>query len=295
MRGLESLIPQKKESEKDDKISPSESVFMIEVDKIKPNPFQPRKEFDEGELNDLTESIKQVGVIQPIIVTKIEKDTPSGRDVEYELIAGERRLRASQAANLPRVPVVIRRRTTTPEKLALSVVENIQRQDLNPVEEARAFDRLNKQFKMSAHDMSQHLGKHPAVIKNAIRMLRLPQDMLTAIEEKKMPMVHSRFLLMLSSYPDKQRKLFDEIVRRNFDAVTANRRVKELLGMDASAKALQPKTHKDAELDDLTEKLKDTIGTHNIKLSRVGRRTKLLVEFPSKGQMLEWLNKSILS
>ncbi len=295
MRGLESLIPQHRDRGKDDRVSPAESVFMIEVEKIKPNPLQPRKEFDEKELHDLTESIKQVGILQPLIVTKIEKDTPTGRDVEYELIAGERRLRAAQAANLPRVPVVIRRRTTTPEKLALSVIENIQRQNLNPVEEARAYERLNKEFKMSSYEMAKHVGRSHPVIINAIRMLRLPDDMLKAIQEGTVVMANSRYLLMLEKHPEKQRSLFQEMVSRHISSGVASLRAKELLSEKSGLKAAGAIVHKDAELTDLAERIKDAVGTHYVQLSRVGRRTKLSVEFPSKGQMLDWINKVILS
>lgn len=295
MRGLESLIPQRKDKETDDKISPSESVFMIDIEKIRPNPFQPRKEFNEEELRDLTESIKQVGILQPLIVTKMEKDTPSGRDVEYELIAGERRLRAAHAANLPRVPVVVRRRTTSPEKLAFSVIENIQRQNLNPVEEAKAYERMNKEFKVSSYDLAKHLGKSHSVITNAIRMLRLPEDMLEAISCRAIPMANSRYLLMLSSHAEKQRKLFDEMVNRHISADIASLRVRELLSDKIGMKAAGPIAHKDTDLENLGEKIKDAIGTPNVKLARVGRRTRLLVEFPSKGQMVEWIKKTILS
>jgi len=294
MRGLESLIPQHKDSEKDDRVSPAESVFMIEVEKIRPNPLQPRKEFDEKELGDLTESIKQVGILQPLIVTKIEKDTPTGRDVEYELIAGERRLRAAKAAHLPRVPVVIRRRTTTPEKLALSVIENIQRQNLNPVEEARAYDQLNKQFKMSSYEIAKNMGKSHGVIVNAIRMLRLPEDMLKAIEGKAIPMANSRYLLMLGSNVEKQRKLFNEMISRHIAADIASLRVKDLLSEKSGLKASGAIVHKDADLEDLAEKIKDAVGTPYVKLARTGRRTKLFVEFPMKRQMVEWIARVIL-
>lgn len=294
MRGLESLIPQKRDNANDDKVSPAESVFMIEVEKIHPNPFQPRKEFDEGDLKDLSDSIKQFGVLQPLIVSKIEKDTPTGRDVEYELIAGERRLRASQMANLPRVPVVVRR-STSPEKLAISVIENIQRQNLSPVEEARAYERLNKQFGMSYPEIAKQVSKSQPVIANAVRMLRLPEDMLRSIEQRKIPMANSRYLLMLGSDTAKQRKLFEEMVARNLDAASSNERAKELQELGTSPKAHTISVRADAELDELAEKMKDAIGINNVKLNRLGRRTRLFVEFPTKAQMMEWVNKKILS
>ena len=295
MKGLESLIPQKKDPGKDDKISPNESVFMIEVEKIAPNPFQPRKEFNEAEMKDLTASVVQVGILQPLIVSKIEKDTPTGRDVSYELIAGERRLRAAKMANLPRVPVVVRR-STSPEKLAISVIENIQRQDLSPMEEASAYDRLAKQFGMSYPEIAEQVGKNKSVIANSVRMLKLPQDMIGAINAGNLNMGHSRFLLALNNYPEKQKKLFEEIIRRNLDAASAQKRLWELQAEDGSSPQKRVVTARnDNELNLLADKVKDSIGINGVKLSRTGRHTRLLIEFPTKGQMVEWINKKILS
>jgi len=294
MRGLESLIPQKKDNVKDDKISPSESVFMIEVEKIKPNPFQPRKEFIESDLKDLAASIRQVGILQPLIVSKIEKDTPTGRDVEYELIAGERRLRAAQMANLPRVPVVVRR-TTSPEKLAISVIENIQRQNLNPVEEARAFDRLNKQFGMSTREIGRQLGKSQGVISNSVRMLKLPSDMLQAVSNGKIPIANSRYLLRLSGEPEKQRKFFREMIARGLDSGASQNRVWEMQKEEGNVRRHKLVVRSDLDLEELGERVKDTIGIHSVKLSRIGRHTRLFIEFPTKKQMVEWINKKILS
>ena len=294
MRGLESLIPQKKDIENDDKVSPTESIFMIEVDKIHPNPFQPRKAFDEVELKELAASIKQFGVLQPLIVTKVEKDTPTGRDVEYELIAGERRLRASVIANLPRVPVVVRR-STQPEKLAISVIENIQREDLNPVEEARAYERLNKQFGMTYPEIAKQVSKSQPVIANAVRMLRLPEDMLEEINAGRLNPAMSRYLMPLASEPEKQRKFFEEIVKRNIDTGSAQKRLWEIQSEEGETKHRTLAARSDAELDELAEKMKDAIGINDVKLLRTGRRTRLVVEFPTKRQMVEWVNKKILS
>lgn len=267
---------------------------MIEVEKIHPNPYQSRKDFNEEELRDLAASIRQFGVLQPLIVSKIEKDTPTGRDVDYELIAGERRLRAAKMANLPRVPVVIRH-STPPEKLALSVIENIQRQNLNPVEEARAYERLSKEFRMSYPEIAKQAGKSHPVIANAVRMLRLPEDMLQAIEGRKIPVANSRYLLMLGSQPEKQRKLFREMVARNLGGEAVRQRVKELQEVGKIATARVVSKRFDADLDELAEKVKDTIGIYNVKLVRIGRRTRLLLEFPTKTQMMAWIKKTILS
>lgn len=289
MRGLESLIPQK--NEKDDRVASNESVFMIEVEKIHPNPYQPRKNFNEDELKSLASSIRQFGILQPLIVSKVEKDTPTGRDVEYELIAGERRLRAAKMANLPRVPVVIRR-STSPEKLAVSVIENIQRENLSPVEQARAYEKLNKEFKLSLADIGVQVGKSTPVIANAVRMLHLPEDMLQAINEGKIPMAHSRFLLMLAVAPEKQRKLFTEMLQRNLDSRTAQQRVWD---MEKEGRARGLILRKDPELENIAEKMKDSIGLSAISVSRIGRRARIAIEFPSKTELLAWMNKVLNS
>lgn len=292
MRGLESLIPQRRDNQDNDRVSPNESVFMIDIEKIRPNPFQPRKEFSKDELADLSSSVKQYGILQPLIVTKVEKDKPGGRDVEYELIAGERRLRAAKAANLPRVPVVVRHRTTPPEKLAISLIENVQREDLNPIEEALAFERLHKEFGMSQADIAQQVGKSRVVITNAIRMLKLPEVMRQAVFEGKIPMANSRFLLTLQARPDKQRKLFDEMTKRNLDASTAQARLWELQkedGAEARPRALVARA--DPELDELAEKMKDSLGLHGVKINRIGRRARIFIEFPSKNQLIDWTKR----
>ena len=227
MRGLASLIPQKRGPGDDQGVSPKESVFLIDIDKIHPNPLQPRKEFDPQELKDLAASIREYGILQPLLVTKIGKETSTGRDVEYELIAGERRWRAARMVNLPRGPVVVRK-STTPEKLANSVVENIQRQNLNQIEEARAYEVLNKKFGMSHNGIAEQVGKSRSVITNAIRMLKLPEDLLKAVEGKKIPASHAKYLLTLNSEPDKQKKLFDEMMKGNMDIFEAQSKLGEI-------------------------------------------------------------------
>src|SRR3989339_1182338 len=124
----------------------NQSIFMIEVDKIKPNPFQPRQEFNEDRLRDLSDSIRQYGVLQPLVVTRKEVEREDGLFTEYELIAGERRLRASRLAGLTLVPAIIRVGDDNMAKLELSIIENLRREDLNAVERARAFFRLVEEF-----------------------------------------------------------------------------------------------------------------------------------------------------
>ena len=203
---------------------------------------------------------------------------------------------AAQMASLPRIPVVIRRHTTTPEKLSISVIENIQRQDLTAMEEARAYDRLNKQFGMSTYEIAKQVGRSQGLVANAVRMLKLPPDMIKAIEGKKIPHTHSRYLLMLSNYPDKQQKLFSEMLKRGLDSNVSQERVWELQKEEGALKGGHTNVARsDSELDELTEKIKDAIGIPGVKMNHLGRRTRIFIEFPSRKQMLDWVNKKILT
>jgi ParB family chromosome partitioning protein len=192
------------------------AVFWIETDKIKPNPFQPRREFDPEKLKDLSDSIRAYGVLQPLVVTRRElvKDE-GGVAVEYELLAGERRLRASKLIGLPQVPVLIRTGADGDrEKLEISIIENLQREDLNPVERARAFKRLVEEFGFKHADIGARVGKSRVYVSNTVRILDLPEEMLAALSTGHISEGHTRPLLMLSDRPDEQRVLFQEITIR---------------------------------------------------------------------------------
>ena len=148
----------------------SDSIFWLETEKINPNPFQPRKEFDMARLNDLAESIRQYGVLQPIVVTRKEtKKEDGGIAVEYELISGERRLRASKIAGIPQIPAVIRSNDESNlMKLEMAIIENLQREDLNAVERARAFFRLVEEFKFTHTQIGTKVGKSREYVSNRI-------------------------------------------------------------------------------------------------------------------------------
>ncbi|MCC7469982.1 MAG: ParB/RepB/Spo0J family partition protein, partial [Bacteroidetes bacterium] len=193
----------------------SNSIFFIDTDKIFPNPYQPRREFEEGPLNDLAESIRQYGVLQPLTVSRVEKETPDGGLItEYELIAGERRLRAARLAGIPTVPVIIRVGDDPMMKLELAIIENVQREDLNPVERARSFARLVEEFKLTHTQIGQKVGKSREYVSNSLRLLAMPQELLDALSAGKINEGHTRPLLMLSTRPEEQMTLFKEIVYR---------------------------------------------------------------------------------
>ena len=147
----------------------SNSIFWIETGKIKPNPYQPRRDFDEARLLDLADSIKQYGVLQPIVIsrTEVEKED-GGIVVEYELISGERRLRAAKLAGVAQVPAIIRAGDTAMMKLELAIIENLQREDLNVVDRARAFERLTKEFKFTHAEVGRKIGKSREFVSNSL-------------------------------------------------------------------------------------------------------------------------------
>jgi ParB family chromosome partitioning protein len=206
------------------------AVFFIEVDKIKPNPFQPRRDFDEDKLNELAGSIRMYGVLQPIVVTRkevIKED--GGLGVEYELIAGERRFRASKIAGLREIPALIRAKEDDDRvKLELAIIENLQREDISPVDKARAFKKLSEDFGLKHAEIATKVGKSREYVSNAIRLLMLPEEILIALGEGKISEGHTRPLLMLIDRPEEQNTLFREIMLRRLtvrDAENISRKI----------------------------------------------------------------------
>ncbi len=190
------------------------AIFWVEVDKIQPNPFQPRREFDQTKLEDLSRSIRQYGVIQPLTVTRKEFEKPEGGiGTIYELIAGERRLRAAKLAGVASVPVIIREDYDDDKtKLEVAIIENLQREDLNPIDRATAFARLVNEFSFKHTQVAEKVGKSREYVSNTIRLLMLPLEMQQALGEGKISEGHTRPLLMLSDRVQEQLTLFKEIM-----------------------------------------------------------------------------------
>ncbi|MFZ4500396.1 MAG: ParB/RepB/Spo0J family partition protein [Minisyncoccia bacterium] len=236
----------------------SNSIFFIDIEKVQPNPFQPRREFEEGPLKDLSESIRQYGVLQPLTVSRVEKETPDGGlIVEYELIAGERRLRASKLAGLSQVPAIIRVGDDNMMKLELAIIENLQREDLNGVERARAFQRLVDEFKFTHTQIGQKMGKSREYVSNSIRLLSLSQEILDALSAGKINEGHTRPLLMLATRPEEQTTLFKEIMFRKITVREAERIARRIAVDKVRKHALIP----DAELMVIEQKLQESLGT----------------------------------
>lgn len=187
-----------------------ESVFNIETGNIIPNSQQPRHYFDPEKLQELARSIKEHGILQPLIVTKTSPDIPPGQPVKYQLIAGERRLQAAKLINLPHVPVIIRD-SSVQQRLELALVENIQRADLNPLESASAFKKLQEEFGLTHKEIALKVGKSREVVSNTMRLLGLPEEMKQALRKGVISDGHARVLVGIQNQRD-QKKLFEDTI-----------------------------------------------------------------------------------
>jgi len=229
-----------------------ESVFWIETEKIVPNPEQPRAVFEEEGLKELAESIRQYGILQPIVVARIEREVPTGTRVEYQLIAGERRYRAALMLGLAHMPAVIRREEMTARtRLELAIIENVQREDLNAMEKARAFKRLSQEFHVSQTDIASRIGKSRVSVTNTMRLLGLPERMQEAVLTGIISEGHARALLAAESDSPEQNSLFERIVAehltvRDVEAaareVSAEQRIKkveQVLEIDPAVRMLE--------------------------------------------------------
>lgn len=252
----------------------SNSIFWIDTDKIKPNPFQPRRDFDEARLQDLSDSIKQYGVLQPLIVSRleVEKEGGGGLVTEYELIAGERRLRAAKLAQVLQVPVVIRTGDTAIMKLELAIIENLQREDLNAVDRARAFLRLVTEFKFTHNEIAKKMGRSREYVSNSLRILSLPEEILNALSEGKITEGHTRPILMLADHPEEQLVLFKEIVYKKITVREAERLARRIAFDRVRKKEFMP----DPEITELEEEFQDKLGTRvHIDRKELGGQIKI--------------------
>jgi len=275
--------PQKPQKKADE-----DHVFHLEVSKIVSNPHQPRKNFNEDGIRELAYSIREFGFLQPLVVTRVERETPVGVDVSYQLIAGERRLMAAKMLGLEIVPAIIRNVDLEIEKLQLAVIENIQRENLNPIEAARAFQRLQEEFHLTQREIAAKLGKSRETVANSVRLLDLPAYAQEALEKGNITESHGRFLLAIEN-PGAQKRLFDDIVLNKLttrDVKERVRREKEpgLSGL-ASGDALSP------ELKMMQERLSAELGTP-VSIHKKGEESgKIEISFYSKEELQNILDK----
>ncbi len=274
MSGLESLIPKKINKSTSQK---KESVFWIEIDKIKTNPFQPRKEFNQKELKELADSIEKYGILQPLIVRKIEKDVPNGQKVEYQLIAGERRLRASKMIGLKEVPVIVKE-ISKENELPISLVENIQREDLNPLEKALAFKKLIEEFHLTQKEVAKMVGKSRESIANTLRLLILPEEIQKGIQRGEISEGHARALLSIPK--EKQIDVYKETIKKKLP-------VREL-----EQKAESKKEKKEIlNLKKLQDEIFQVFKINNFKIREKNNKIELTLNFNSEKELRNFLKE----
>ncbi len=231
-RGLDSLIPKKiniksysdfvVNKENSLVVNDNNHIILVDPNKIKANPYQPRKEFDPITLNDLINSIKENGIIQPLVVS------PRQSDGFYELIAGERRLRSAVELNLKEVPVIVRD-VNRQKKLELALIENLQREDLSPIESAVAYNQLINEFNLTQEDLAKKIGKSRSAISNSLRFLNLPQEIQIALSKKQISEAHAKYLSGLDSEV-KQLNIFRKIIFNNLSVKATDKLIKSYGG-----------------------------------------------------------------
>lgn len=266
----------------------NDSIFWIDIDKIVPNPYQPRREFSEPELQSLADSIRQYGVLQALVVTRKEIPTEDGGlSTQYELIAGERRLRASKIAGLTQVPALIKVGGEENDlmKLELAIIENIQREDLNPVDRAKAFQRFIDEFGFTHAVIGKKVGKSREYVSNSVRLLALPEEILSAITQGKISEGHARPLMMLGDRPEEQNTLFKEIMYKKLTVREA-----EAIGRRIAYDKIKKKgVTLDPETQEMEEKLTETLGTR-VSIEKRENGGKILIDFFSPEDLQNILN-----
>lgn len=262
-----------------------ERVFWIETEKIKPNPLQPRQDFDEERLRNLADSIRQYGILQPLAVTRKEIETETGAIVEYELITGERRLRAAQMAGLYQVPVIIRDDSEDKIKLELAIIENLQREDLNAIERAQAFKKLVDEFRLRHHEIASKIGKSREYVTNTIRLLLLPEEIQTAVVKGEISEGHCRPILMLSERKEEQVKLYQDIIAQKMSVRLAEKLSRSI----AVERARRPNDLIDPEMKLIQQKIADSLGTV-VQIERDGEKRRIKIEFFSDEELQAFLN-----
>jgi len=271
-RGFDVLIPQDVDTAVlfDDQ----ERVQKIAVSALIPNPDQPRTTFDEEALNQLAQSIKQYGVLQPLIVT------PHGPG-RYAIVAGERRWRASQLAGETKVPVIVRT-TKELERLEIALVENVQRVDLSPLEQALSIERLHQQFSMTYESIAKRLGKASSTVNNIVRLLQLPKEAQVALTEGKIFEGHARTILSLKDMPEKQQELLNNIIRYGWSVRQAEQFVVSLREGFKEPKATRERMQTETPA---TKLLSKKLGGTPVRIRRMAKGGKLEIGFKSDEEL----------
>jgi ParB family chromosome partitioning protein len=270
-KGLSALLPDLPDI-------PRTAPVEADIDRLAPNAFQPRMDVHDARLQELAQSIKSNGVIQPIVVRRIGD--------RFQIIAGERRWRAAKLAGLLRVPIVIREVAAGQEKslLEMALVENIQREDLNPIEEALAYRRLADDFRLKQEEIASAVGKDRASVANVLRLLKLPEEIRNEVASGRLSMGHARALLSLSSETE-QRQMARDVIARNLSVRETESLVKRLAeGAAPSREAAGPKPV-DVHTRAAEDRLKLLLGTR-VRIVRQGTRGRIEIDFTSEDELI---------
>ena len=270
-KGLSALIPDAPET-------PRASPVEADIDRLAPNDFQPRAGVDDARLRELAESIKANGIIQPIVVR---------RDGDrFQIIAGERRWRAARLAGLLRVPVVVRDVAPGQEQslLEMALIENIQREDLNPIDEALAYQRLSEEFHLTQEDIASAVGKDRASVANHVRLLKLPDEVRAEVASGRLSMGHARALLSLTGEGE-QRRMAREVIARSLSVRETESLVKKIVDNAAPPHEAAPPTPADVHTRAAEEQLKLLLGTR-VRIVRTGKRGRIEIDFVSEDELI---------
>ena len=272
-RGLSALIPEAIKKEATDR------VIGIPVDDISPSPYQPRMQMDAESLGELAASVKEKGVVQPIIVRSLAGTHGSVLLHKYEVIAGERRLRACKLAGLPEVPAIVRE-VDDAEAMALTITENIQREDLNAIELARAYSILMNQFNLTQEQLSQAVGKSRSAVANMLRLLQLPQELQEYVLSDKISMGHARALLSLKR-ESQQLSVCKKVIESELSVRQTERLVQKLLRQPESQRKTVVRL---PEIKAMEDRLKTMLATQ-VRIRQGRKKGKIEIEYYSEGDL----------
>jgi ParB family chromosome partitioning protein len=269
-KGLSALIPDAAAG-----LGPVRSSLEIDIDLLEPNSYQPRTQYDDARLDELAKSIAANGIIQPIVARRLE----NGR---YQIIAGERRWRAAQRVGLSRVPVVVKDVASSDRQrqLELALIENIQRENLNPIEEAAAYQRLVQEFGLRQEDIAQQVGKDRATVANCLRLLKLPEEVRGDVASGALSMGHARALLALPNEQD-QRRVARDVVARGLSVRETESLVKRATTRPA---APLPEKKKDVHTRAAEEQLRIALGTR-VEIVRTRKGGVLRIDFANEDEL----------
>ncbi len=271
-KGLDSLITDKVSKPVKPKSNHAADAVMMDINKVEPNREQPRKKFDEDALIELSESIKQFGILQPLLCQE--------RDDYYEIVAGERRWRAAKLAGLKEVPVIIKK-LTDQQIMEISLIENIQREDLNPIEEAWAYQRLIKDYRLKQDEVAEKVSKSRAAITNSLRLLKLDKRVQDMVMEGKLSNGHARAIITIED-GDKQYLIAQKI----FDEKLSVREVEKLMReLDKPEKPAKSKPENDFVYRDMEEKFRKIMGTQVVIKNKSNNKGKIEIEYYSQAEL----------